>query len=110
MFTIERFSESWYALRGGSNWACIEGSAEEWADVASSITNRQGIIFRRLACFPVEVAGFDFWSPRNAMGESDTVFMTDEEAKEFAKVITQTLREDGHECIFGNFDPIALGC
>ena len=100
--------EGFYVLRGGSNWASVEGHASEWAEIATAIKAGRPAQFRRCAVAP-DRGGFAFWSPRNACSPSDTVWVDAADAKALAARIVAVLREHGEPCVLGSFDPIYLG-
>jgi len=61
----------WHVMRDASfayvSDACVEGTAEEWRDIASALRNRESVSFKRCS---VRWSGdtFTLCSPRNTMG------------------------------------------
>ena len=106
-YYLDRCWDNWYVLRGGTNWASVEGEAEEWLEIACGIIAGKNVHHRRCAAYRDD-AGYTFSSPRNSTSERDSVWMDHDEAKVLAKQIVDTLRADGHECVIA-FDPIELG-
>lgn len=100
--------EGFYVLRGGRNWASVEGHASEWAEIAAAIGAGKRCSFKRCAVAP-DRGGFAFHSPRNACSDADTVWMDAAEAKALAARIAAVLRDHGEPCVMGSFDPIHLG-
>lgn len=90
----------WYVLRGGGNWASIEGDGGQWAEIAEAMRARLRRQFKRVA---VAGAGPGFavtlWSPRNAIGANDHVELTAAEADALADRIVVVLRQAGEPCL-----------
>jgi hypothetical protein len=105
-YELEQAWEGFYVMRGGTNWASVEGHADEWAALATWLKNpdTRGCGFKRCAVYQ-KGPNIAFYSPRNATGENDHVLMTAQEAKEFASEIVQVLVLHGEVCAFENFDP-----
>ncbi len=92
MYAIEDTGLSdWFALRGGSNWASIEGPRGEWEQIAAGLEARKGVFFKRCAAAWDMAASVKMWSPRNAAGPSDYVELAAAEADALAKQIRQFL-------------------
>ena len=104
--------EGFYALRGGTNWASIEGHASEWLEVAKALRDRGRAHFARVAVGEWRPGmGSTLWSPRNACGPNDHVELTHDESLRLSENIVRMLWEHDEECVRGrfNFDPIHLG-
>lgn len=91
--------EGFYVLRGGTNWASVEGHASEWLAIADAIRRRVYLGFRRCAVSPTADGGARFWSPRNAASPHDTVEMDRADADRFAATILDALRAAGEACV-----------
>lgn len=71
----------WYSLQGGGQWASVEGTAEEWREIARAMKGRHHESFRRCAVACRVDGTVHLWSPRNATGDSDVVKLTEAEAR-----------------------------
>lgn len=115
MYEIEQVwdlnEEGFYSLRGGSNWASIEGHASEWLAIASAIKARRRESFKRVAVATGTGPGFavTLWSPRNAASDRDHVELDADEADALAAQIVACLRGHGESCVTTGFDPIHAG-
>ncbi len=68
--------EDWFVLRGGKNWASLEGTAADWRGIAKALVERRNYSEKRIAVrFKDDVA--TLYSPRNAVGENDSVVVDD---------------------------------
>lgn len=93
--------QGFYVLRGGDNWASVEGHASEWLAIASFLLGKTAgktIYFKRCASVKREKV-FEFWSPRNASSDRDYVSILTEEAKELADQIIKVLMENGEKIV-----------
>lgn len=112
-YTLQKteWLDDWYSLEGGSNWASIEGPAEEWLAIAAALRARGSASFKRCAVSHSAGTGFvaALWSPRNAYSINDYVELTAAEADALAAGIVGALRAAGAECLQGDFDPIHAG-
>lgn len=80
-----------FRLTGGSNWATVEGSADEWLAIADALDElRDGVRFKRCA-LSKDPGGWELYSPRNASGPSDCVVLTWGEGEELAQRIRETV-------------------
>lgn len=99
VWAAEGDGEGFYALRGGSNWATVEGHAAEWLALAAAIRGRRYEGFRRCAVSAPKDVFVSFWSPRNAVGPNDHVEMDLADADALAAQIVAVLREAGEACV-----------
>lgn len=90
--------DEWWVLAGAENWACVEGSAEEWAEIADLLASgRNGSVsHKRCAAVvgPMRDSGTDcvhLYSPRNASGERDYVRLSRAAGQELARQIAAVL-------------------
>ena len=102
-------SGGWYAIRGGGQWASIEGTAVQWREMAIGLRNKTDVNHRRCALYWRDDIG-SMLSPRNAVGDDDRVLVWfGKESAELADQIEKLLTDCGEPCMRGDFDPIALG-
>lgn len=65
--------DDWFVLHGGANWASIEGTAEEWREVADALEAGKGDVRHKRLAATLRNGEWGFYSPRNAAGERDHV-------------------------------------
>lgn len=71
MLHLEKFDllDDWYVLRGGGNWASVEGEACQWRAIAKGLREGKPVRFKRCA---IDREG-GLYSPRNAHSDRDIV-------------------------------------
>ena len=65
--------DDWFVLEGGGNWASVEGTSQEWREIAECLRSGRGPGVRFKRCSVSKEPGdyWDFHSPRNATGLGD---------------------------------------
>lgn len=66
--------DGWFVLQGGTGWASVEGTAEEWRAIALGLLMGESVSYRRCA---YDAARMELHSPRNAVGEHDCTKVAD---------------------------------
>lgn len=89
MIRLEKDDDSdWYVLRGGGNWASVEGPRDEWVAIAAAIDEWAALAgavawntvlsYRRCAV-EFTMRGLRFWSPRNACSPEDCIAVPEDD-------------------------------
>lgn len=92
--TKSEWIDDWYVLEGGCNWASVEGTAEEWHELARAMKKKANKSFKRCAVALQPDGSFVFWSPRNSTGEEDSVRCPAEDARALEEHIIAVLGAD----------------
>lgn len=99
--TLERSlgdDSDWWSLRGGGNWASVEGTADEWREVARLLFAGKLATFygsSSRCAVRVDETGAVLWSPRNKSGDRDDVVVPSRDMARLAAEILSALPERG---------------
>ena len=93
--TLRAAWANWYVLDGGSNWASVEGTIEEWQAISKGLREGTPVHHRRCAMWFSEDGKSIFLnSPRNASGERDRIEIKREDATYLALLIEDGLAKE----------------